>query len=189
MKKFISISPLQETRLTDYKVSNNPDLAYETTAFPIMNVLNAYAEKDEEVEIITVVTDYALSKNSYERLKAEVDHLAEKKGFKYKLKEIPNAYSDDIDTNLELFGNLIETADMTYGSKAMTLIMNMVINYGYRSKQDVTLGCIVYGKYDHEKKESVIYDITSFNYMDEIVRMLAKAGVKDPKENIKRMLK
>lgn len=203
MKKFISISPFQSPETDSvkngvkYAVNNNPDLEYGLTEFPIIPVINAYAEKGEQIEIVTVISDYENSKANYEKLKTEVEELSKIKGFEYNMKEIITAYNDELDTQLDMFGRLIDVtadddilyADITYGSKVMTQVLNMALNYGYRIHNNVALGCIVYGKYNHLDNTGIIYDQTSLSYMDEIVRVLAESKIKNPAEKIKNLLK
>lgn len=201
MKKFISISPFQKPEYMEngiiYDPENNPDLKYSETSFPIIPVLNAYAEHNDKIEIITVIADYDYAIHNYNLLKKEIKKVSEKNEFEYTLKEVNIPYSDDIDSQLEMFGKLIEMtadedtiyADITFGSKVMTQVLNMSINYGYRINQNVSLGCIVYGKLDHTTNSGKLYDQTSMNYMDEIVRLLAENKVKNPVDKIKRMLK
>ncbi len=201
MKKFISISPFQNPEYMErgvvYVPDNNPDLRYSETSFPIIPVINAYAKSGEKVEIITVVADYDYAIGNYELLKTEIKNLSQKNKFEYTLKEILIPYSDNIDTQLEMFGKLIEMtededmvyADITFGSKVMTQVLNMGINYGYRVNKNVSLGCIVYGKLDHKTNSGRIYDETSLNYMDEIVRIMAENKLKNPVDKIKNLLK
>lgn len=201
VKKFISISPFQNPeRMKEgivYKPDNNPELEYTATSFPIIPVINAYAESGEKIEIITVVSEYDFAKGNYEITKEEVEKLSEKNNFDYELKEIRVPFSDDLDTQLDMFGKLIDLtadndtlyADITFGSKVMTQVLNMALNYGYRVHKDVALGCIVYGKLDHSSNCGIIYDQTSLNYMDEIVRVMAENKVANPAEKIKKLLK
>lgn len=201
MKKFISISPFQNPENMEkgvvYEPDNNPDLEYVETSFPIIPVLNAYAQPEEKIEVITVISDYEYARKNYELLKKEIATVSDKNGFECTLKEICIPYSDDIDTQLEMFGKLIEMtadedmiyADITFGSKVMTQVLNMSIIYGYRVNKNVSLGCIVYGKLDHVTNSGKLYDETSLNYMDEIVRIMAENKVKNPVDKIKNLLK
>ncbi len=201
MKKFIFVSPHQPPERFSkgtYEAVNNEKLCYTTpTGFPIMNVINGYAEENEEIEIISVVSDYDNAKINYNTFVDEVNALADRKNFKYNLKKISIPYSEDIDTQLEMFSRLIDCmadkdelfCDITYGTKVMSQILTMSLNYGYRIHENVTLGCIVYGAKDHNDNTMKIYDITSLNYMDEIVRMMAENKVSNPAEKIKELLK
>ena len=106
-------------------------------------------------------------------------------------------YNNAIDTELELFGKLIDcTADgdtlyacITYGSKPFPLIQIMALNYAYRIRKNVSIGCIVYGAKDHNNGSMEVYDITSLLYIDETVRLMAEQKVENPTDLIKNLLK
>ncbi len=201
MKKFISTSPYQpKGRLEKglYKAADNQLLAYDTpTSFPILAAINAYANQGENIEIITIVPCYENAIYNYELLKEEVAALAQKKGFTYTLKEVNVPYDNEIGTELELFEKLMDcTADndtlyacITYGSKPFPLVQMMALNYAYRIRKNVSIGCIVYGAKDHNNGNMFIYDITSLLYIDEAVRLMAEQKVKNPTDIIKSLLK
>jgi hypothetical protein len=203
MKKFISVSPHQPPTSNSfvagtYEAVDNEKLVFDTpTKFPIMPVINGYTENGEEIEVITVVSDYGNAKENYEILKDEINALANAKNLKVKFTEVNIPYRQDIDTQLEMFGKLIECmadndklfCDISYGTKVMSQILTMSLNYGYRINRNVTLGCIVYGGKNFTEGKLEIYDITSLNYMDEIVRVMAENRVSNPTEHIKKMLK
>ncbi len=201
MKKFIMTCPYQpKGRLEKglYKAADNQTLAYDTpTSFPIITAINGYVEKDEEIELITIVSDYENAEYNYGLLKEEIEALSSKKGFKYTLKEVRVPYNNAINTELELFGKLIDyTADsdtlyacITYGSKPFPLIQIMALNYAYRIRKNVSIGCIVYGAKDHNNGNMEVYDITSLLYIDEAVRLMAEQKIENPMEIIKNILK
>ena len=204
MKKFICISNYQEPskfQAPEYVPADNEELKLgKGVHYPIVNVINAYADEKEEIELITVVSDYDNAKENYKTLIKEVDELAADKGLKVKKNMCEIPYGSNLDIQLEMFEKLIACmsdedklfCDMTYGTKVMSQILTMAVNYGYRVNKDVTLGCIVYGEVKFEKgqiTEAKIYDITSLNYLDEIVRMMAENKVKEPLDRIRALLK
>lgn len=201
MKKFINISPHQPPALFMkgiYEAVDNEKLDFDTlTSFPIMPVINGYAEDGEEIEVITVVSDYSNAEENYKTLAEEVNALAGKKSLKVKFTKITVPNKQDIDTQLEMFSKLIDCmtdedklfCDISYGTKVMSQILTMSLNYGYRINKNVSLGCIVYGGKNFIEQKLEIYDITSLNYMDEIVRIMAENRVSNPTERIKEMLK
>ncbi len=200
MKKFISVSPFQPPKFLSagiYKYVNNEKLIYEKEIkFPIIPVINGYAENGEEITLITVVSDYENSTVNYETLKCSVNEIAEEKNLKVNYEVISIPYDNRLEVQLEVFNKLISHisdndklfADITYGTKVMNQIITMGINYGYRICRDVIPGCIVYGEKDHNTNEMKIYDTTSLIYLDEIVRVMAENGVKDPAGSIKMMM-
>lgn len=208
MKKFISTSPYQPTPNPEKKIrglekgiyiaADNQILAYNApTSFPIITAINGYVKQDEEIEIITIISDYENAEYNYGLLKEEIETLSKKKCFKYTLNEVRVPYNNAINTELELFGKLIDcTADgdtlyacITYGSKPFPLIQIMALNYAYRIRKNVSIGCIVYGAKDHNNENMEVYDITSLLYIDEAVRLMAEQKVQNPTDLIKNLLK
>ncbi len=202
MKKFIMVSPYQRAgglKKSIYTAVDNQRLKYDKpTGFPLISLINGYVEKGEKIEIIVVVADYDNSKQNYELFRAEIAELSAEKEFEYKITEVNIPYNDYINTQLELFGKLIEhTSDsdtlyacITYGSKPVPIVQIMALNYAYRIRKNVNIGCIVYGKIDHNPPEkSEIYDITSLIFIDETVRLMAENKIEDPLPFIKKLLK
>lgn len=201
MKKFIFASPYQIPEKFNkgiYHAVDNEKLSYDTeTHFPIINVINGYADENDSIEAVAVVSDYSNAKTNYKTFVEELDVVAEKKNLKVRLTLVEIPYGDELDIQLEMFSKLIDCVgdddelfcDITYGSKVMSQILTMAVNYGYRIHSNVTLGCIVYGGKNFNDEKMKIYDITSLNYMDEIVRMFAENKVKNPTDKIKALLK
>lgn len=201
MKKFICVSPHQPATQFSagiYEAVDNEKLVFHSsTGFPIMNVINGYTEKGDDIEIITVVSNYDNAKRNYDVLKKEINAFVQTRGIRVTFIPVEIPYCDKLDTQLNLFEKLIDCmaesdilfCDITYGTKVMSQILTMALNYGYRIHKDVTFGCIVYGSMNHTTNERKIYDITSLNYMDEIVRMLAENHVTNPAAMIKGLLK
>ncbi|MGN0575935.1 MAG: TM1812 family CRISPR-associated protein [Ruminococcus sp.] len=201
MKKFISVSPHQPPEKFSkgiYKAVDNDKLNYEAeTGFPVITALNGYTADNDEIEVITVVSDFENAKRNYETFVKETNELAAKKNVKINHIQISIPYNESIDTQLEMFSKLIDCTadedelycDITYGTKVMSQILTMSLNYGYRIHKDVVLGCIVYGAKNHNTNELAVYDITALNYMDEIVRMFAENKVSNPSAAIKDLLK
>ena len=201
MKKFIFASPYQKPDRFDkgiYHASGNEKLNYDTeTHFPIISVINGYADENDSIEIVAVVSDYSNAKTNYKTFLDELDAIANEKNLKVKLTPVEIPYGDELDIQLEMFSKLIECTadddelfcDITYGTKVMSQILTMAVNYGYRIHSNVTLGCMVYAAKDFNGGIMKIYDITSLNYMDEIVRMFAENKIKNPTDKIKELLK
>ena len=201
MKKFIFISPFQPSeRFTGgiYEAVDNEKLEFGVeTKFPIIPTINGYAEEGEEIKVITVVSEYENAKKNYVSFKEELNVLAEKKKLKVNFIEISIPFSNGIDTQLDLFSKLIDQTadedtlfcDTTYGSKPLSQILLMSVNYGYRIHKDVIIGCTVYGEREHNGNKLKIYDITSLIFIDEIVRTMAENKISNPTERIKSILK
>lgn len=208
MKKFIMITPLQPVTPTRdflqcsrYEAVGNKRLRFDkSTRFPLMAVINAYAEPNEEIRVLTVTPDTDSARIHEQQLRDELASLQEEKGFICRgVEAIPITYAGDVDTQLELFRKLLpyfEEGDtlyacLTYGTKPMPIAELMAIEYAYRVVEDVAIGCLVYGELDHSAGEPApmrIFDITSLIRLDEIVRMLAEHRVSDPINIINRIL-
>ena len=200
MKKFIMITPLQPVtaerdglKCNRYEAIGNERLRFDKdTRFPLMAVINAYAERGEEIRVVTVTPDTDSAKIHEQQLRDELASLQEEKGFFCRgVEAIPITYAGDVDTQLELFRKLLPVfeegdtlyACLTYGNKPMPIAELMAIEYAYRVVDDVAIGCLVYGELDHSAGEPApmrIFDITSLIRLDEIVRLLAEHRVAEP---------
>ena len=207
MKKFITTIPYQDPEKfgqkgglvrSVYQADDNERLVYGETAFPIIPVINGYVENGEEIVIIPIMADYENVRGNYTYFKDEVKNLCDSRSIKYSFDEsVTIPYNNFIETELDLFGKLIERFDdgdtiyscITYGTKPFPIIQTMAMNYAYRIKKNVSIGCVVYGAMDHNTNKSAIYDVTSLFYVDETIRLLAEQKVKDPMPFIKNLLK
>lgn len=197
MKKFISVMPLQPKQnliKSIYKAVGNEKLncGFET-AFPVITLINGFAKKDEKIEVIILRHQYANSIENYKVFEEEISSLSEKKGFSYELNVIDVPYDNSPSVHLNTFAKLAEQIDdedcvnacVTYGTKPLSQVEIMAINFAYRAKRDCTIGAIVYGEFDHNEKKAKVYDITNLFFMDEMVRTLAEHGVGEPMKAIK----
>ena len=201
MKKFIMVSPYQppdKVQSGIYKAVDNDKLQYDKpTAFPVIPLIHGYAEPGEEIEVIAVVCRYANATDNLKRFKDELEDLCKEMHLNCHVEPLNIDYSNDLDTLLDLFGQLIEcTSDddtlyacISYGTKPMPLVLTMALQFGHRIHSNVCFGCVAYGIKDFLSNEMHIYDITSLLYMDEIVRIMADQKVSDPVDKIKALLK
>lgn len=209
MKKFIMITPLQPVKwdangqiIRDglskciYEAVGNHLLAMnKPTRFPLLSVINAYAEKGEEIQVISITPKNKSSYVHLDQLRSEFQELREEKGFICEdITSVEVTYAGDVDTQIEIFYKLlpyIQDNDilygcLTYGVKPMPIAELMAIQYGYRVLDNVTIGCLVYGEKDHSApgEPTRIFDITALIQLDEIVRILADRKVKNPEKII-----
>ncbi len=215
MKKFIMITPLQpvdldeETgvitkdslRVSIYKAVDNELLAYDhPTGFPIIPVINAYAEEGEEIRIIAVTPDTQSAMIHAGQLQKEMEQLRERKGFICNEVEVVKVtYAGDVETQIEIFQKLMDYFEdgdqlygcMTYGNKPMPIAEMMAIQYAYRVLNNVTIECLVYGELDHSKPDNPmsIFDITSLIRLDEIVRIMADQKISEPQQFLHTLLR
>lgn len=214
MKKFFMMTPLQPVTWDEktgevikdllhsntYKVTGNSKLEYDhPTRFPIIQVINGYAEAGEEIRVIAVTPDTKSAWYHVEQLSEELAVLKERKGFICNgVEAVKVTYAGDVDTQIEIFHKLlpfIEEGDilfgcLTYGNKPMPIAELMAIQFGYRTLDNVSIGCLVYGELDHSKADSpmTIFDITALIELNEIVRVLAERRVRQPKSIIDRLV-
>lgn len=230
MKKFFMIVPQQpveinaegkivrdDLRYSKYQAIGNSKLDYKETRFPILTLLNAYADQGETIRIVAAVPDTPQCYIHLDQLKNEVAELQREKGFLYdEVESFAFTYSGDVNAQIELFQKMLNYMDdndilygcLTYGNKPMPIAELMALQYGYRVMNNVSIGCLVYGEVDHSAtptpktvtdrvtgKPRVIdqypmrvFDITALIQLDEIVRLLADQKIKNPKEVLDRIL-
>lgn len=200
MKKFICVSPLQipgGLKSGIYHAANNEVLQYNKEhSFPIIPVINGYADNGEEIMLITIITENNHAKTNYVTMKNAVDELAQEKNLKIRYVEISTPEDSNVEVQLGLFANLIDLindndtlyCDISYGTKVMNQLLTTGINYCYKVRRDLMIGCMAYGEMDHLTKKMKIYDITSLIYLDGIIRLMAEKGVGNPTSAIKMMM-
>jgi len=202
-KTFISIIPFQGKdmlKAVTYPPHGNSRLQYGETRFPIIPVINGYAQEGDAIRIIVILTDGENFQHNYNTyFVPEVEALVEKKNLQltgFEIIRTPDR--EDIDTQLRLFRDINDKirdneelyACITYGTKPTPIIESMALNYAVQNKTNTTVGCIVYGRYFHDdiNCNNGIYDTTALFRMDRIVNELAKKKVKNPERAIRLML-
>jgi len=199
MKKFIMTCPFQPEgalRPTAYEVSGNSTLQYGETRFPIIPVINAYVNEGDEAQVIIIEADNSNVPHNIGLFEEELSALEKKKNISLKRKMVKTAYSENINTQLKLFSDLVECisdGDMlyicnTFGTKPTPIIENMAAKYAAKAMDNVTVECVVYGQMDHVLHKSILFDITALLYVENAADSLARMKVKDPAEGIRRML-
>ena len=202
MKKFFMVTPQQQPgklMLQKYEPQGNSLLSYRETHFPIIPLINGYAEEGERVRIVTVTYDQSNCVQNLEILKQELVALKSECGVDCELESITVPADDSVSAVLQVFQELIDRTDdddtlhacITFGSKPMPLVLVMAMQYAYRIKRNATIECVVYGAVDYNAEPpypSKIYDVTSLVKLDEIVRLLAERKVEDPKVVIEQIL-
>lgn len=193
------MEPYDSLSMDVYEPVGNPMLKYDKlngkTRFPIIPVINAYARKNEEIEIIAVNTHTKASEAHFRQLKEEVSALSGEIGFVCKrVIDVPVDYAGDVRTMVDIFRKLLDYLEdddilyacFTYGVKPMPIAELMAIMYAYRVKHNVSIECLVYGEKDHNVDPPVlkIFDITALAHLDELVRLLAENKVEEPLEVI-----
>ena len=223
-KTFITTIPFQphdkngdktqdQLKAVVYPAKGNSRLEYGETRFPIIPVINGYAENGDKIRIIAILTDGENFKYNYDTyFVPEINDIIKKKNLEFekpeKIEEISTADSEDIETHLKLFSDIIDKigdneelyACITYGTKPTPIIESMALNYAYKLKKNVSVGCIVYGRFmnnnprltaeenEKNKKNNGIYDTRALFHMDSIVNKLSEMKAPNPENAIRSML-
>lgn len=208
MKKFFTNVPLQvKGNLAKYvytPVGNDKLRMNEPTSFPILTAVNGYVEGGEEFRIIAVAPQTEDGRRNLGELQDEVRSLCERRGFScshgVELVEAPK--DERAFSQVATFQHLIDYAEdndelfacMTFGTKPLSKVLLMAVQYAYRLKKNTSLSGVVYGQVDRSGGsdpslwKAYVYDETALYHVDEIVRMLAERGVTDPKATIDHIL-
>ena len=212
MKKFITYVSLQTGRnlqKINYESVDNVELKSDRAVrFPISILVNTYAEKGEDVEIICVIEKgNDSSKENENPLKDEINQIAQEKGFQPSYKEIEVAKDERAESHLDTFRKLIEIikdedelfACITYGTKPFPILEMMALNYAYQIRTNISVRSVVYGKVnwsrerDEEGRSKIesayIYEISALFFMTQIMNSLSERKVENPDEIIEKILK
>lgn len=203
MKKFFMVTPQQphnNLRAQQYAAKDNSLLNYNgITRFPVIPLVNGYTKQGEHVQVITVT--YGSPSNcaqNLECLREELAALEERNGICIDLVSVDVPFDDSVGALLHTYQLLVDHIEdndslyacTTFGSKPMSLMLTMALQYGYRIKRDVSIECVVYGQMDWSQKEppARIYDITALVKLDELVRVLADMRVAAPEKALRMVL-
>lgn len=205
MKTFFTIIPLQGgAGLTShlYKAVDNSKLQMDVpTSFPVMTELHAFAQPGEEIRVLAILSDVNDSRNNLSKFTAELEAMQEKIGFRCpRGVEIVNAPADaGVRSHIRTFQQIIDLVEdnselyacMTYGTKTLSQLLIMALQYAYRLLDNVYIGCLVYGRIDRENREikgAYVNDMTALIQLDEITRLLAANRVKDPRAALEQII-
>ncbi len=205
MKKFFTAIPLQgpgQLHSQIYQAVGNTKLQLDqAVSFPILTAVNGYAESDDDIRVIAVVTDNTDARRNLGIFQDELNTICQKNGAHCSNGVEPVFIPEDdrVENQMSTFQKLIDFVDdddelflcMTFGTKPISQAMMMAIQYAYRVKRNASISCVVYGGLVRQEGKvvgSCAYDMTALVQMDEIVRKLADHGVTNPKEMIDRIL-
>ena len=206
MKKFFTSVPYQKNgKLIKaiYRPVGNAKLVYEKAhSLPILNAVNNFTEKGEEIEVIFIIGENENIKRNLGSVESFLDELVLERELKCRKKYIYYRDSDDITVMLELYGNLIRCCDdddeiyscITYGTKPVPIVQMMAMRYAFHVKKNVYIGMIVYGKAhgnkQNEDSEKIfdIYDMTSLFYIDDLSEKFSRMAVKDPEKILESLI-
>ena len=198
MKKFFTSVPFQEPGKLDkviYRPVGTAKLVYEKAhSLPILNVINNFTKKGEDIEVVFIVGENKNIMCNLELVKESLDELVKERELKCSIEYVYYRDSDDITVMLELYGKLIcHCSDndeifscITYGTKPVPIVQMMAMRYACRLRKNVYIGMIVYGKgHGNRKNESSekiydIYDMTPLFYIDDLSEKFSRMGIEDP---------
>lgn len=202
MKNFFTVVSIQETlKQCNYQSKGSSKLVMEkTTSFPIIQVINGYAEQGEEISVVAVRDMGEKAAKNSKALEEELKVLSEEKGFTYALKYVDIQEDQDVNTQIDSFQKIIEHTNdndtlyacLTYGTKPQSKTLEMAINYADKLQFNTYVDCIVYGQvtgnYTDDPRQGEIYDITAQTKLNDIVNSLAERKVKNPAEVLKSII-
>ena len=199
MKKFFSVIPMQVTNQLKsyvYRAVDNEKLGMEEAIrFPILAAISGYAQPGEEIRVIALSSDNDACRANCREFCREVEAMCSRRGILLPrgVELLFVAEEESVASQVQSFEKLLPFMEdddelfacMTYGTKPMSQVLMMAIQYAYRIKKNTIISCIVYGKIERPSKdrsswEAYVYDMTALVQMDEIVRVLADRGVENP---------
>ena len=200
MKKFFTAIPLQkpgQLQRQVYRSMGNSRLQCDTPlAFPILAAVGGYAEPGEEIRAIAVVTDNDDAKRNLQTVREGLDEICQARRLRCPAgaEAVTVPQDDRVAVHIGTFQKLIDLVEdhdelfacMTFGGKPLSQAMLLAVQYAYRVKINTRISCIVYGQIDRSQEEpqASIYDMTALVQLDEIVHLLARRGVQDPRAAI-----
>lgn len=201
MKKFLTTITLQVegAKKFIYEDASGKDTERVLTSFPIIQQISDVTSKGENIKVITLLTGNLQSKINFNLFVDELNALKEKIGFNYELSVIEKRESEDIESIIKLFSDIISNVEdndrlyacITYGTKPMPIVTTMALRYAYKIKQNVEIEALIYGlvyRSPDKESEAVIYDTTALFYIDSMVDRIATMGVENPEIALKTLL-
>ena len=183
-----------------YDAPENSNLKYnKKISFPITAALNAYTQQGDKVRIIAIYSDNNDNMNNnlvsfYEEIRALMQEKGIKETEDYVVEEVKVDSFVGRDSDLELYEKLLDKINegeilhicITYGIKAMPIILFDVAQYAWKAK-DNDIECIIYGHVDRMNREhkGAIYDMTSLFYKHEILLRHVEMGDENPIDSIR----
>ena len=191
MKKYIFALPSEKIEKCRY-ISGETELE---TRFPILLSLKETAEQGELVNITPIISENSSGTSAnFLNLMMELKALADEGGFKFDLAEIRIAGEETSDKQKRVFEALIETlgddesiyADITFGHKAIPLIIFTAMSFCYKLRSNTEIGSVIYA--DQASGVPTIHDVSTLFYMESVIHSVSQSVPDDPLSIIKRIL-
>lgn len=207
MKKFITVIPLQvqgQLRRYHYQAVDNSRLQMDgPTSFPILTAVNGYVQPGEEFRLLAIAADSEDGRRNCAVLRDELERLCRTKGCPCpQVETIPAPADEGVAAQIAAFQRLIACVEdddelfvcVTYGTKLLSQVTLMAVQYAYQAKKNTSISCVVYGQIDcsggqePERWTARIYDETALLQLGEIVRVLVQRGTADPRAALDEIL-
>lgn len=207
MKKFITVIPLQvqgQLRRYHYQAVDNSRLQMDgPTSFPILTAVNGYVQPGEEFRLLAIAADSEDGRRNCAVLRDELERLCRTKGCPCpQIETIPAPADEGVAAQIAAFQRLIACVEdddelfvcVTYGTKLLSQVTLMAVQYAYQAKKNTSISCVVYGQIDRsggqepERWAARIYDETALLQLGEIVRVLVQRGTADPRAALDEIL-
>ena len=207
MKKFITVIPLQvqgQLRRYHYQAVDNSRLQMDgPTSFPILTAVNGYVQPGEEFRLLAIAADSEDGRRNCAVLWDELERLCRTKGCPCpQVETIPAPADEGVAAQIAAFQRLIACVEdddelfvcVTYGTKLLSQVTLMAVQYAYQAKKNTSISCVVYGQIDRsggqepERWTARIYDETALLQLGEIVRVLVQRGTADPRAAVDEIL-
>ena len=207
MKKFITVIPLQvqgQLRRYHYQAVDNSRLQMDgPTSFPILAAVNGYVQPGEEFRLLAIAADSEDGRRNCAVLRDELERLCRTKGCPCpQIETIPAPADEGVAAQIAAFQRLIACVEdddelfvcVTYGTKLLSQVTLMAVQYAYQAKKNTSISCVVYGQIDRsggqepERWAARIYDETALLQLGEIVRVLVQRGTADPRAALDEIL-
>ena len=207
MKKFITVIPLQvqgQLRRYHYQAVDNSRLQMDgPTSFPILTAVNGYVQPGEEFRLLAIAADSEDGRRNCAVLRDELERLCRTKGCPCpQIETIPAPADEGVAAQIAAFQRLIACVEdddelfvcVTYGTKLLSQVTLMAVQYAYQAKKNTSISCVVYGQIDRSGGREPqlwtarIYDETALLQLGEIVRVLVQRGTADPRAALDEIL-
>ena len=207
MKKFITVIPLQvqgQLRRYHYQAVDNSRLQMDgPTSFPILTAVKGYVQPGEEFRLLAIAADSEDGRRNCAVLRDELERLCRTKGCPCpQIETIPAPADEGVAAQIAAFQRLIACVEdddelfvcVTYGTKLLSQVTLMAVQYAYQAKKNTSISCVVYGQIDRsggqepERWTARIYDETALLQLGEIVRVLVQRGTADPRAAVDEIL-
>lgn len=188
-KVFFSTALLGLNRKSRF-MSDDFDLEGKEYSFPITYLVNSAVEKDDEVEVVTIVEHSSnangksnQAEDNYKILQQEIQQIADEKGAKLNFTVVDtNSKFDSINVNrlfkklaLMIQENDTLYIDITFGMKPYTMSMFNALCYAVKASENVSVDAVIYSLHyngDKAKQEdgvSYLYDVSGMFYMNSLI--------------------